>query len=825
MAGPPGERDRGRTSLYRRATRVVGDARLTRAARHPIAAGIALFTVLALALTGPALLGLAALGPDAALDVDPLYSQGPRPRLPRFNDFTPICLDLPRDLAFARGLHAGRVDHWNPLTGAGAPLWAEQGGPFFPLKLPFYLAPSPWTYDVFRALRLIAAGLGAFLLARRRGLPLVPALAAGALFEVSGILVAQLAFGASSPTYVLPWALLGAEAIAAGGGGRSIAGAALALGVAASAGHPSLGIIVLTGFSVAIAGHALVRWRRPTRAAAIAACGLLAFVFGLALAAPTVLPLVELLGVGRSYKGTVTGAAFQNLALDQAQRMLPVALFAPATLDLMRTELRAVFPSALAPSLGVVALVAAVAGILRGGLDVPLGGVALLGVIVATAPSGFSWIATLPGLSYLTPTYAWPLVTLPLTQAAGRGVGVLAARDERTVAAGALAVVLAGAASLFLVADSHIRFPLHLEYGTVLRDVLARPEGMVRLAGPLLLAAIAATIPARRGWPVGLVATTAIVEMVLVMSAFTRLPRSAVLDGERPGVVELLRNRLADGSGRMVGIPATVGAPMTPALFGIPDVRGVSALPLQRYHLYLHAITPGVNPFTVQKIAVEASPLHDVAAVRYVVVARQWNARWARFLGDDVEMPLLAAAAEAAVYENRAALPRVRVVHRASVAPDMDAARDLVIAARGRARHARQASFVDEIVVEPDAAGSLPPSLDGPPGNDRVRVVAADDPDELVIEASLDDHGFLVVADSYYPGWEARLDGVPVPIYPANLLFRAVAVPPGTHTVSFRLRPRAFRIGVALFALAAVASLALAARASRQPCGPRSSLA
>ncbi|HJQ83110.1 MAG TPA: DUF2079 domain-containing protein, partial [Candidatus Binatia bacterium] len=228
--------------------------------RNPAISAAVLCGLLALVLGAPALLGRAALGPDAALDADRLYARGRRPPLPPFNDLTPICLDLPRDLAFARGLAAGRIDHWNPLTGGGAPLWAEQGGPFFPLKLPFYLYPSPRTYDVFRLLRLAFAGLGAYLLARRRGLAVGPALVAGALFELSGAMIAQLAFGSWSPTCVLPWLLLGAEMIAQRGAGRDVATAAAIVAVAASGGHPGMALAVLAAFAAAIAGHAARCW-------------------------------------------------------------------------------------------------------------------------------------------------------------------------------------------------------------------------------------------------------------------------------------------------------------------------------------------------------------------------------------------------------------------------------------------------------------------------------------------------------------------------------------------------------------------------------------
>jgi hypothetical protein len=66
------------------------------------------------------------------------------------------------------------------------------------------------------------------------------------------------------------------------------------------------------------------------------------------------------------------------------------------------------------------------------------------------------------------------------------------------------------------------------------------------------------------------------------------------------------------------------------------------------------------------------------------------------------------------------------------------------------------------------------------------------------IEASLDSPGILVLADSFYPGWNAYVNGRQEKVYRANLFFRAVPLPAGTHTVQFRYEPRSFAIGRAV---------------------------
>jgi hypothetical protein len=49
--------------------------------------------------------------------------------------------------------------------------------------------------------------------------------------------------------------------------------------------------------------------------------------------------------------------------------------------------------------------------------------------------------------------------------------------------------------------------------------------------------------------------------------------------------------------------------------------------------------------------------------------------------------------------------------------------------------------------------------------------------------------GWLVLTDLYYPGWEARVDGKEVRIYPVDVAFRGLPLPPGEHDILFRYNP------------------------------------
>lgn len=55
---------------------------------------------------------------------------------------------------------------------------------------------------------------------------------------------------------------------------------------------------------------------------------------------------------------------------------------------------------------------------------------------------------------------------------------------------------------------------------------------------------------------------------------------------------------------------------------------------------------------------------------------------------------------------------------------------------------------------------------------------------------------FLVLSETYYPGWKATIDGNDTQILRANYAFRAVQVPAGEHVIDFLYQPASFRWGL-----------------------------
>lgn len=93
----------------------------------------------------------------------------------------------------------------------------------------------------------------------------------------------------------------------------------------------------------------------------------------------------------------------------------------------------------------------------------------------------------------------------------------------------------------------------------------------------------------------------------------------------------------------------------------------------------------------------------------------------------------------------------------------------------------------------------------------------------VVIEAETSLDSYIYLADAHYPGWQAQVNGNDAPIYRANVMFRAVPVPAGNHTIVFEFIPilwnAAFGIGGGLWLLIFALWGILWRRTAEEPSG------
>jgi hypothetical protein len=162
------------------------------------------------------------------------------------------------------------------------------------------------------------------------------------------------------------------------------------------------------------------------------------------------------------------------------------------------------------------------------------------------------------------------------------------------------------------------------------------------------------------------------------------------------------------------------------------------------------------------------------------------------------------------LYRLPESLPRVWFVARARVVPDPDDLLTELMAASFDPR--------TEVLLE-SAAGSLglaerkdladansptEPPRPTPALNSGLPTVITslrDDGNSRTIDLVVSQPGYLVLADTYYPGWHATVDGRPMEISRANYTFMALPVWPGEHRVALHYQPVSFTLGAIISAL------------------------
>jgi uncharacterized membrane protein YfhO len=76
-------------------------------------------------------------------------------------------------------------------------------------------------------------------------------------------------------------------------------------------------------------------------------------------------------------------------------------------------------------------------------------------------------------------------------------------------------------------------------------------------------------------------------------------------------------------------------------------------------------------------------------------------------------------------------------------------------------------------------------------------------PNGVNVKTNQNGEGFLVLLDTWFPGWQVTVDGMPQPIYPAYSFYLAVKLGPGNHSIEFSYVPVGLKMGayISSFAL------------------------
>ena len=668
---------------------------------------------------------------------------------------------------------AGSPPLWNPLSGCGEPWLAQlQSGVFYPGDAVFLL---PWPFAPSAAITahlvIAAAGMASWLAALGRSR--LAALSGAAVYAGGGVFLSLVpVFNNFETAAWLPWVFLGAWRAARGEGLAMLASSSA---LAFLAGEPALA----AGGSLAASAVALAS-RAPARPAASARRGALRVAGGLLLAAgltaATAIPFV----VNLRESGRLTGATRAE-ALERAVGGSDLAdLLCPPPPGLTRTGAAGRGSYLVTLALGPLPVLLALLGAAAGGdrrMTLTLLLLALLGLLLSLGARGglapLLWSAgPLRGTRFPARWFAFPHLVIAFFAAAG--VDVLrddATAPRRGVLLSALGLSAAGLLGILLLD------PLRLH-----------GDGAVRAA--LALGAAAAGLALLRWRP-----SREIAFLLILAGPLVWFSSDALASAPAAGLIRT---------------PAIVSGVTAPA----PGRVFVAAHDARLLSRWLAGGGPGFSPETVRRghdalagygnlrfgiaTAGTASPIDSPQRARLLGAALAGGSPGALFALADVRQIVtpfptsipgaapVASASGVRRYELPATVGRVFLPREAREADD-----DAVFEALRRPGFA-----AEEVAWVASSPVPLPPRR-SPQAFFLARFVR-DEPERAELSVSASEPGLAVLTRSFDRGWQAHLDGVPVPTLRADLAFLGVLVPAGDHRLELDYRPPGYRTGLAL---------------------------
>jgi hypothetical protein len=711
-------------------------------------------------------------------------------------------------------LREGSWPTWNAQLLCGLPfLGNPQSGFFYPLNWIFFLLPSlsllSWMMVVHHAI----AGIGTYLLMRRYGCGFWPAVAAGTAFLVGPFMVAATAEGHYTQTCVIawiPWAAWGYERIRRGEtGGNAITAGAVSLSFFGGHAQETMYLVfLLSGFLGIDCFHAYREQQRTECQRLMTAwVTLMLTVFGLVM--------IELLPIWIYTKqavraGGIDAATASSISLGWTnfwQLLDPTVLGGPGE---YRGEGHYYWETLC--YFGTVVLMLALVAMTFRTRQYPVGRWTVFAILTLLFALGddtplFPFLHRyLPGVSFFrSPSRSLYFTTLALSVLAGMGLQSMlawvsspafnAVRRRRSVslvlaAMGCLALgfcspELPGIGPLSLLLPAWF---LTLALG-LFAILVVCPSWR-----PVIGAALVLLVLTEGAWHAHQVTATIPMQRLRPSQPVQRF----FTENLRAGRVIAEQDLLSDREAIVFRLPKMGG------LEGVPLARSAIPLVMLSQHSQAVAQLVGFDPIDLTALP---KTLLDLTGIQYAAItpdpAGPLTLRgWELIEHGEMAPEFTLRGAEPkvlpyAIYAVEDPMPRAFVLGQVQLLRSNLAMQEQI----------RRLNPREEVLLEKDL---LPPG-DRQPFQPVDWI--EDRGDRLRIAATLTAPGYLVVSDTFFPGWTARVAGQPVPVVPANVGFRAVPLGPGRHEVILEFWPPGLNFG----AICSVTTLILVIVLTRRP--------
>ena len=641
----------------------------------------------------------------------------------------------------------GHLPLWNPYVSLGRPLLAEPDSAFFyPPELAYLLLDEHLACLIVCALHLLLCLYGMVKLARAIGVEKKLSFAVAFVFACSAPVAGCFTSGYihyGPAICFIPLVLYLGMRLQATPNLRSMAIMALVFGLLHMCGHPQAAWLTSIGVSVFMAGRRLERAWRSALAGLVRDMGWLALAMGLgaALAAVCLLPLAELAGQSNRQGASLAfSGAFAEPAFGWA------TLLVPSDIRYFHFQANAQLYA------GIAACVLGVCGLLclR---NRNMRALLILTVFAALLAAGNAtpffklFFHTLPGLSaFRLHSRATIFVTLSLVL----GAGFFLSRPSPRPRADAFTVLIAGVLALCVGWAFVLAWPGYGGHGLA--------EAAVRAA---LIAGTAAlcllyVLPARsvRGRRVLELALAGLLAFDLGSAVWALKQQNRdYADAAKESAV--WRGLVGSGHFPSSGVPPRIFIPgfreNAGMLLGWSSPYGYVSLTLGRVWNAMHDGLGIAAP-----VALNTFPSTEIAKFGPFPYASM-----ALVLGVDPATHRLAV--------NPAPDPRVYLAGSSRLVRDDREATSLMHA--GHDFH--HIALVEKPLELPTAPSSRAGSV----------AITRFEPERISVAVETSAPALLVLAEPWYPGWSALVNGLSAPCIPANAWMRAVPVPAGKSQV------------------------------------------
>lgn len=714
----------------------------------------------------------------------------------------------------AASLQNGVLPLWNPHLYSGSPFAADmQSGLFYPINLLAFVLARPFTYVTMEQLAVVHFFLGccfAYLYARSLGVGRIPSFATGVIFAFGGFMTAHLGhLNMIAAAIWLPLILLFFHRAVTKGSIVSAVFSGAVFAVSILAGHTQITLYIAFSLFLYWLWHVVfpdsrrsagasrpisARW---LRIASLPVAGAVAF----AASAIQLLPTYELVRLSvradltyakaSEYAASPTGLitlliphffgenpqAFWGLKWNLTEvygyvGILPLLLI-PLAIVLRKRD------GGAAPFFAVLAVLS---------LLLSLGEYTVLHGLLYRFVPGFDKVRA-AGRFLL-------LLNFAVAVLAGVGLDGLSRRLSRRdrpwyrLVTNFNLVVLAG--SVFLAAPFYYHALLTSQdkdpviFQRVSDIINSLNLSMLFLAAGVLGLAMFPRLFGRRQLMLSLAVLLIVVDLFSANAGFNPTTEEVLTGYGHPEVVRFLKAGADQELARVDSVTNVWDAwqPDATLLYQLDDVMGIfNPMLLADYNVYWEALGS------------RSTPAYDILNARYVVAHKDVVLDWDKF------RPVLVDAPGVNVYENTRSLPRALLVPAVEVM-----GRDKMLERlRGKDFDPRKLLLVEEAVPGLPAGNA-----DGFAG--RVLETKRPSPNEIVARTDSSRPALLQVADAYYPGWTALVDGTESKVIRSDYMFKSVLVPAGAHEVKLVFKPRLLEIGAAISGLAWLILIGLVAK-------------